>query len=113
MTGVEGIPDDVLARAVEVAAKAMCADEVASEYSSAEWDDPYCDRDWYLRNARTAVTAALGVVEASIKAQALREGADWLDREARAAGILEPDIEGLDAFMLRSRADLVEVGEFE
>ena len=105
--------EKIIESAVEAAAKAMCADEVASEYSSAEWDDPYCDRDWYLRNARAAVTAALDKVERRIKAQALREGADWLGREARAAGILEPDVEGLDAFQLRCRADLIEVGECE
>lgn len=76
MTGVEGIPDDVLARAVEAAAKAMCADEVASGYSAATWDNSFCERGWYLRNARAAVTAALAEVEAPIKAQALREYAD-------------------------------------
>ena len=59
----------IIERAVEAAAKAMCADEVASAYSSAEWDDPDCDRGWYRRNARAAVTAALAEVEAPLAAE--------------------------------------------
>lgn len=83
----------IIERAVEAAAKAMCADEVASVYSSAEWDDPDCDRGWYLRNARAAVTAALAEVEASLTAERddlaarvarvealhVREGCDCID----------------------------------
>ena len=57
--------------------------------------------------------AALAEVEASIKVQALREAADWLDHEDRAAGILEPDVAGLDAYRLRERADRIEAGESE
>lgn len=103
----------IIERAVEVAARAICADEIASGYSAASWDAPDCDRGWYLRNARAAVAAALAEVEASIKVQALREAADWLDHEDRAAGILEPDVAGLDAYRLRERADRIEAGESE
>lgn len=59
----------IIERAIEAAAKAMCADEVASAYSSAEWDNSFCDRGWYLRNARAAVTAALAEVETSLAAE--------------------------------------------
>ena len=62
---------------------------------------------------RPIVMAALAEVEASIKVQALREAADWLDHEDRAAGILEPDVAGLDAYRLRERADRIEAGESE
>ena len=75
MTGVEGIPDDVLERAVEAAAKAYRA--IAYVTTHPEWD--YLDEGvkvFYRNEVRPIVTVALAEVEASIKAQALREYAD-------------------------------------
>lgn len=103
--------EKIIESAVEAAARAAYSNNPGRRVT---WDEqPENFRDEWRSDVRLIATAALSVAEASIKAQALREGADWLDREARAAGILEPDVEGLDAFQLRCRADLIEVGECE
>ena len=77
MTGVTGIPDDVLERAVEAAAKAVCDDEVASGYSILEWGDSDCDRGWYLHSARAAVTAALAEVAPLATAETAKPAIDY------------------------------------
>lgn len=104
----------MIERAVEAAAKADYEALYSNPDTRGPWEEQSEDfRDMWRNDVRPMVTAALAEVEGSIKAQALREAADWLDQEARTDGILEHDVEGLAAFQLRSRADLIEVGEYE
>lgn len=77
MTGVTGIPDDVLERAVEAAAKADYEVLYGNPDTRGPWEEQSDDfRDVFRSDVRTLVTAALGEVVPNVQAAAWVEGYD-------------------------------------